>query len=105
MIDKSIYKKRLLTVLLGPHISEKSSISSEKFFTIIVKVSMTSNKCEIKHAIETLFKVVVSNINVLIVKGKNKRKKGRMTYRSNWKKAYVLLDKEQDLNLIKNLKN
>lgn len=103
MIDNQVQKKRLLQVLLGPHISEKSSISSEKFFTIIVKVSIHSTKFEIKRAIETLFRVAVNNINTLIVKGKKKRKNNRFIYCSNWKKAYVLLDKGQDLNLVKNL--
>ncbi|XBC39999.1 MAG: 50S ribosomal protein L23 [Buchnera aphidicola (Chaetogeoica yunlongensis)] len=97
-----IYDKILLKVLLGPSVSEKSSIILEKYGTVLIKVARNSTKLEIKHAVQSLFNVVVSNINVLIVKGKRKKKNNVISREKNWKKAYVTLKKGQNLNFIGN---
>jgi len=97
---KMVYEKSLLKVLLGPHISEKSSMSSGKFGTVVIKVSINSTKSDIKNAIQNLFNVSVSNVNTLTIKGKKKRKKNYMTCSKNWKKAYVTLKQGQNVNFI-----
>ncbi|XBC38123.1 MAG: 50S ribosomal protein L23 [Buchnera aphidicola (Floraphis choui)] len=98
MIDKI----KLLKVFFSPHISEKSSISSEKFNTVVVKVPIHVTKLEIKTTIQNLFRVQVNCINTLIVKGKKKRKNNCIGHLSDWKKAYVSLKKGQNVNFIGN---
>jgi len=60
---------------------------------------MQLKKKEIKEAIYKIFKITIRNIRIMIVKGKIKKYKGRIGYRHNWKKAYITLNKGQNLNL------
>ncbi len=83
-------QERLLTVIRGPHLSEKAHMAAEKN-QVVLKVRTDATKTEIKQAVEFLFEVKVDNVQVMNVKGKTKRFgqiKGR---RSDWKKAYVRL--------------
>ena len=48
-----------------------------------------------KQAVETLFKVNVTDVRTAIVRGKNKRVGRSVGQRPNWKKAFVTL-KEGD---------
>ncbi len=84
------HQERLMTVIRGPHLSEKSHMAAEKN-QVVLKVRTDATKTEIKQAVEFLFEVKVDNVQVVNVKGKTKRFgqiKGR---RSDWKKAYVRL--------------
>jgi large subunit ribosomal protein L23 len=49
-------------------------------------------------AIETMFKVEVSSVNILNVNGKTKRSGRSMGKRHDWKKAYVCLKAGQEIN-------
>lgn len=98
-----ISEERLLKVLLSPHISEKSSISMEKFNTVILKVSRNSTKREIKHAVQNLFNIKVDSVKTAHVKGKKKRQSNRIVYRSDWKKAYIKVKKGQNLHFMSNV--
>jgi len=83
-------QERLLTVIRGPHLSEKAHMAAEKN-QVVLKVRTDASKSEIRQAVEMLFDVKVDDVKVLNVKGKTKRfgqTKGR---RANWKKAYVKL--------------
>ena len=66
-------QERILTIIYGPHISEKTSIISEKNNQVTFKVANDATKPEIKEAIESLFDVQVKDVQVLNVKGKTKR--------------------------------
>ncbi|MDH4071711.1 MAG: 50S ribosomal protein L23 [Gammaproteobacteria bacterium] len=84
------HQERIMTVIQGPHLSEKSHNSAE-MNQIVFKVRTDATKREIKAAVELLFEVSVENVTVMNYQGKQKRhgvSKGR---RVNWKKAYVKL--------------
>ena len=84
------HQERLMTVIRGPHLSEKAHLAAEKN-QVVLKVRTDATKAEIRQAVEFLFEVKVDNVQVVNVKGKSKRfgqTKGR---RSDWKKAYVRL--------------
>jgi len=66
-------QERMLTIIMGPHISEKSSIISEENNQVTFRVASDATKPEIKQAIEGLFNVEVKEVQVLNVKGKRKR--------------------------------
>ncbi len=91
-------QERLLKVLVGPHISEKSTIAADQANQHVFKVLPDATKAEIKKAVEHNFKVKVSQVRVANMKGKTKRF-GQMTgRRSDWKKAYVTLAPGQDID-------
>ena len=85
--------ERMYQVILGPHVSEKSAMMTEENNQYVFKVAIDASKPEIKEAVEAVFKVVVSDLQVLNVKGKTKRSaRGRIRRKSDWKKAYVRLE-------------
>ena len=94
-----IREERLLKVLKAPHISEKSTMVAEKLNTIVFKVATDATKAEIKTAVEKLFEVKVEAVRTLNVMGKTKRTGARVGKRSDWKKAYVSLQKGHDINI------
>jgi large subunit ribosomal protein L23 len=77
-------------VVLGPHITEKSTMASEHN-AVVFKVAGTASKPEIKAAVEALFGVTVTGVNTIVQKGKTKRWKGKPYQRSDMKKAIVTL--------------
>jgi len=91
-------QERLMNVLLGPHVSEKSSIVADKHNQVVFKVMPDASKAEIKRAVEMMFEVTVVGVQVSNVKGKTKRSSGGMGRRKNWKKAYVRLMEGQDIS-------
>lgn len=92
-------QERILKVILGPHISEKTSLISEQNNQVTFKVAIDATKPEIKTAIESLFDVQVKDVQVLNVKGKTKRTaRGKSRSRSSWKKAYIRLEQGQEID-------
>jgi large subunit ribosomal protein L23 len=92
-------QERILTIILGPHISEKTSIISEENNQVTFKVASDATKPEIKEAVESLFDVQVKDVQILNVKGKTKRTaRGKIRSRSDWKKAYIRLEQGQEID-------
>ncbi len=58
---------------------------------VVFEVSRDANKIEVKRAVETLFKVSVTDVRTLIVRGKEKRIGRYSGRRPSWKKAFVTL--------------
>lgn len=93
-------QERLMKVLLGPHVSEKTTMAAEKANQIVFKVTPDATKPEIKKAVELLFDVKVDNVTVSNVNGKVKRSGQKFGKRKDWKKAYVRLEAGQDINFL-----
>ena len=85
------HQERLMTVLQGPHFSEKSTLAAEMNNQIVFKVRTDATKREIREAVEMLFEVQVENVQVVNCRGKTKRFGQTMGRRPDWKKAYVKL--------------
>ena len=95
-------KDRLALVLLAPIVSEKSTMVADKLRQIAFRVAADATKADVKDAVEEMFrkqKVEVAAVQVLNVKGKQKRFGRFIGRRRNWKKAYVCLKGGSDLNL------
>ena len=90
--------ERLMTVLLAPVVSEKSSFVADKYELVIFRVLQNATKPEVKAAVELMFKVNVESVQIANVKGKKKRFGTHMGRRRNWKKAYVSLKPGQEIN-------
>ena len=82
----------------SPIITEKATILSEQNKTVL-KVHDPANKKTIKKNIETLFKVNVIKINIVIKKPKLKMRQGKKSYKKGYKKAIVTLKKGQSIDL------
>ena len=85
-------------VILGPVITEKSTLASEHN-QVMFRVAIDATKPEIKSAVEKLFDVKVKAVNTLRVKGKTKRFRGRPGRRSDWKKAMVSLEEGDSIDV------
>ena len=93
-------KERLMQVLLGPHVSEKSTRLADERHQVVFKVRRDAHKDEIRRAVEMLFDVKVSGVTVLNQRGKRKRFAAGRGARSDWKKAYVQLAPGFDINFM-----
>jgi len=78
-------------IIVKPIITEKSSTGvAEGKYTF--KVAKKATKVQIAKAVEELFQVKVTNVNTIIVKGKEKRVGANSGKRPDWKKAIVTID-------------
>ncbi len=91
----------LMTILLEPRITEKSTLVGEAHNQYVFKVARHATKATVKQAVELMFEgAEVESVRVSNVKGKNKlfaRKPGR---RAGWKKAYVKLKPGFDIDFM-----
>ena len=99
-MSTALNQEKIINVLVGPHVSEKSSVVAEKNNQIVFKVRVDSTKSEIKKAVELMFDVKVDGVQVVNVKGKSKRFGQTQGKRKDWKKAYVTLAEGQDIDFI-----
>ena len=84
--------------ILSPVITEKATLLSEQN-KVVFRVVNDATKDEIAAAVEALFKVNVTKVNTLVVKGKTKRFRGRPGRRSDVKKAVVTLAEGQSIDI------
>ncbi|MGI9323466.1 MAG: 50S ribosomal protein L23 [Pseudomonadales bacterium] len=89
--------ERMYQILLGAHISEKATTLADQSNQIAFKVAKDATAPEIKEAIEQIYEVEVLNVTVLNMKGKVKRRLQKFGKRPDWKKAYVRLAPDQDI--------
>ena len=97
----TVNQERLLQVLLAPIISGKATQIADSKNQIVFRVAPDATKAEIKAAVELVWKeqkVEVKSVQVLNVKGKQKRYGKFNGRRRNWKKAYVCLKAGQEIN-------
>jgi large subunit ribosomal protein L23 len=85
-------------VILSPVITEKATKLTEAN-QVIFRVAMEATKPEIAKAVETLFKVKVTAVNTVRVKGKRKVFRGTRYTRSDFKKAVVTLAEGQQIDI------
>jgi large subunit ribosomal protein L23 len=91
-------KERLMSILLSPVVSEKSAMAADAANQFGFKVATDATKPEIAAAVELMFDVKVEQVRTINVKGKQKRFGAVMGRRNSWKKAYVRLQKGQDID-------
>ena len=84
--------------VLAPVITEKATLLSEQN-KVVFQVAADASKDEIAAAVEALFKVNVTKVNTLNVKGKTKRFRGIVGRRSDVKKAIVTLAEGQSIDI------
>jgi large subunit ribosomal protein L23 len=85
-------------VILSPVITEKATKLTETN-QVVFRVSLDATKPKIAKAVEELFKVKVTGVNTVRVKGKTKAFRGRPYKRSDYKKAIVTLAEGQQIDI------
>jgi large subunit ribosomal protein L23 len=86
-------------ILLQALISEKATTLQEKENCYLFRVASSSNKLEIKKAVEKAFNVKVKDVSTANIKGKNKKLGRYQGRRSDWKKAFVWLKQGEKIEL------
>jgi large subunit ribosomal protein L23 len=66
---------------------------------VVFRVSLDATKPKIAKAVEDLFKVKVTGVNTVRVKGKTKAFRGKPYKRSDYKKAIVTLQEGQQIDI------
>jgi large subunit ribosomal protein L23 len=81
---------QLYEVLRRPLVTEKGTLlqTQNKYG---FEVSDEANKMQVKQAVEKAFKVTVTAVNIITVRGKEKRVGRKQIVKSPWKKAIVTL--------------
>lgn len=92
-------------VIVARLVSEKGVLMKEKDNKYLFQVAVNANKHEVKRAVEELFKVHVTGVSTMVMRGKTKRfgfrrEEGR---RPNWKKAVVTLKKDEKIEAFETL--
>jgi large subunit ribosomal protein L23 len=91
-------REQLMTVLLAPHVTEKTSLAMQNHNQYVFRVRRRATKTDIKQAVELMFDVKVMGVQVVNEPGKTRRF-GRIEGRTqDWKKAYVRLAEGQTID-------
>ncbi len=77
-------------IIRRPLITEKAT-DLEALDKYVFEVAKTANKVQVKAAVEKAFKVHVTDVNVITVPGRMKRRGRRQVATTSWKKAVVSL--------------
>lgn len=91
-------QERLLQILLAPQVSEKATMVAERSNQVVFVVASDATKPEIRAAVESLFNVRVTGVQVANAKGKSKRFGRSMGRRSDVRKAFISLEPGQEIN-------
>lgn len=98
-MSSALRQERLMTIIRGPHMSEKAHVSAEQN-QVVFKVRTDATKKEIREAVEVLFEVQVEDVTVVNCRGKTKRFGRTQGRRKDWKKAYVRLSPDSELDFM-----
>ena len=97
--NKIVATAGVYDILVRPVISEKSAKLSESN-GVVFEVAMSATKEDVAKAVEVLFGIKPTKVNIVITKGKVKTFRGRSTgTQRKVKKAYVSLPKDAKLDL------
>ena len=86
-------------VLIRPLLTEKITAIREIKNCVAFAVHRRATRIEIRLAVEKIFNVKVSSVNVMNVIGKKKRQGRYLGKRSDWRKALVTLKQGEKIEL------
>tara|TARA_Y100001970_G_C13434760_1_gene462850 strand:- start:17 stop:313 length:297 start_codon:yes stop_codon:yes gene_type:complete len=90
-------KEKLYTLIKSPIITEQTAQLGDSLKQVVFKVDISANKKEIRKAVEKLFNVEVIKVTTSIVKGKTKRNRFGLYKKSDYKKAFVSISDESEI--------
>lgn len=90
------------SVILGPVVTEKTSLIGNGGNTVAFRVAKKATKDEIKVAVERIFSKEVASIRTANFVGKPKRRNRDIGRTPSYKKAFVTLKDGQTIELVEN---
>jgi large subunit ribosomal protein L23 len=87
-------------VIKKPIVTEKAMDAKENLNEVVFAVDPRANKYQIKEAVEKLLEVKVKDVRTMNYKGKVKRFGRNIGRRKDWKKAIVVLEEGQSLEMV-----
>ncbi len=90
-------------IVKKPLITEKGTKQKGQSNQIAFEVGRGANKILVKNAIESIFKVKVLNVNIMNVKGKERRLGRNVGRKADWKKAIVRLAPGENIEFFKGI--
>jgi len=91
---------RSYQLIRRPHVTEKATDDSARRNAYSFRVPRDANKVEIRQAVERLFEVKVKSVNTLTVKSKWKIRGRTIGRTQEWKKAMVVLQEGQSIDVL-----
>jgi large subunit ribosomal protein L23 len=91
-------KASIYDIIRYPVVTEKSTLLAQQN-KYIFKVSVDATKDQIKKSIENIFKVSVTKVNTINIRGKVKKFRGITAKRVDYKKAVVSLAENQTIDI------
>ena len=95
---KKFGRERLTNLLLAPHITEKTSQNLQLRNQYTFKVRRDATRTEVRAAVELMFAVKVTGVQVVNEPGKARRFGKTPGRTQDWKKAYVKLAAGQSID-------
>jgi large subunit ribosomal protein L23 len=90
----------ILSIIKKPLITERATNLRADHNQYVFRVSPNASKIDIKRAVEELFKVEVTRVRTMHVRGKFRRMGNAAgAYRPDWKKAIVSLVSGQEIKV------
>ncbi len=90
-------------IIRRPIVTEKTNVLNG-ISKVVFEVAKSANKASIKTAVESLFKVKVTGVNVINVLGKRKNVRGMKGKKSDYKKAIVTVAEGQSVDVMAGVK-
>jgi large subunit ribosomal protein L23 len=90
-VRKPLSKPALTSVLLSPHVTEKTSLGLQNNNQYTFRVRRAATRTDVRRAVELMFDVKVEGVQIANAGGKPRRFGGRIGRTKDWKKAYVRL--------------
>jgi large subunit ribosomal protein L23 len=91
-------REELMTVLIAPHVTEKSSLAMQNHNQYTFRVRRDATKIDVKKAVQLMFDVEVRGVQIVNEPGKTRRFGGRIGRTQDSKKAYVSLAEGQTID-------
>ena len=91
-------KDRLMSVLLAPHVTEKTSLAQQNQNQYTFAIRRDATRTEVRGAVELMFNVKVIGVQVLNESGKTRRFGRTVGRTQDTKKAYVRLADGQSID-------
>jgi large subunit ribosomal protein L23 len=92
---------QLLRIIKKPLITERATQLKALVNQYVFRVAPEASKGDIKQAVQELFKVKVTKVHTMHVRGKFRRMgNSRGAYRPEWKKAIVSVQPGQEIKIL-----
>ncbi len=98
---------KVTDILIKPVLTEKANLQQEKLRRYAFRVSKKANKLEIKKAVQDMYGVTVTDVNTVVVPGKNKTRFTKAGFikgvKPSYKKAFVTVAEGETIDLYANI--